>query len=192
MVPFLLHACLGLCVAVCALLFCLLYATPDIGYDIYTGVVHCFCGVVSKTSPHSAFILHILSGLLLLCLCAKAVDSEEKQTGTILLSGIFFVSLTGLLSFDIIKYTAIHSVFVLILFISALAFSLYSLQWANSELHRAGTIAFCIALGIFFLNPLLDGFPFYFEEITAWNVTNHVQLICITAMLFMFGVYVYS
>jgi hypothetical protein len=188
-IPMILRVSLGMCSAVCFLLSGLFYATPDLGFCSFTGTLSCFCQIVSKTSPHFAFLLHILSGLLLICLCTRAT---EKQTETLILSGFVFIGLNGLLSFDIRKCKCAHFGFVFTLFISALVFSL--LEWNDSGgvWHRAGTIAYCVGLGLLFLNPFLDHFVFDFEEMTAINIANHMQLLCITAMVFMFGVFVYT
>jgi hypothetical protein len=193
MIPLILHVCLGMCLAVCVLLSGLFYATPDLGYCSYTGTLSCFCQIILKTSPHFQFLLNTLSGLLLLCLCAQSATVDEKETGTLIISIIFFIAFTGILSFDIMKYTDIHFVFVFTLFISALVFSLYSLEWnGDSVWHKTGTIAYCIGFCLLFLVPLLNHFLFNFEQMTAVNIANHIQLLCITAMILMFGVYVYS
>jgi hypothetical protein len=193
MIPLILHVCLGICLGVCVLLSGLFYATPDLGYCSRTGTLSCFCQIISKTSPHFEFLLNTLAGLLLLCLCAHSATVDEKQNGTLFLSITFFISLTGILSFDIVKCTSIHFVFVFMLFISALVFSQYSLEWNGDNMwHKTGAIAYCVGFCLLFLFPLLNHFLFDFERMTAVNINNHIQLLCIAAMILMFGVYVYS
>lgn len=186
MIPIILRVSLGMCSAVCFLLSGLFYATPDLGFCSVTGTLSCFCQIISNTSPHFAFLLHMLSGLLLVCLCIR-----ETETGTLILGGLVFIGLNGLLSFDIRQCKCTHFGFVFILFISALVFSLYSSS-AGGVWHRAGTIAYCVGFCLLLLNPFLDRFVFNCEEMTAINIANHMQLLCIAAMVFMFGVFVYS
>jgi hypothetical protein len=199
-VPVLLHIGLGMCVGVCALLLGLFYSTPGIGYSAFhdTGknCVHCFCIVICKTSPHFGFLLHVLSGVLLLALCIQAMheeDSADRQTVTLVLAIIFFVSFTGLLSFDLMHHTDVHCVFVTVLFTSALVFSLYSLHLDNAW-HMAGTAAYCVALAVFFLSPSVECLLSGCDDLDriAVNTINCSQLICITTLVFVLGVYVYT
>ncbi len=225
-------------VGVCGLLLGLFLFTPDLGYSRRDGNIHCFCGIVARTQPHFAFLLHVVSGLLLLALFAQGsndtttttttnnnniqnittttttagqwmtatttttttttstITEKQTETTTLILSIVIFVCLTGLLSFDILTYPCIHSIFVVILFTTALVFSLHSLHWQTNGWHCAGTIAYAVTLGMLLLYSLPYNYccflVFFCEPDTALNITKQLQLLCAAALVFMFSVYVYS
>ena len=184
----LLHLCLAMGVAVCALLSGLFYATPGLGYSEEYGIVYCFCRIIAMTEPHFSFMLCVVSGLLALSLCERVSTStnEAVSLGLILL---FHVCLSGIFSFDIMNFSDIHRVFLTGLIIVSLGFSLMVLDWDNGW-NKAGAVVYLSLTGIFIaISPLL--WVLYFEYNSAINIINHIQLAWIGAMVFMFGTYVY-
>jgi hypothetical protein len=184
---------LALSSALCALLLAMFYATPGLGYSVRKGTMRCFCVIVARTEPHFGFLLSITSGLLLLSLFLHGCKEEETARTVLFPSLTLFISLTGLLSFDLPTHAEIHCTFVLVFFISALVLCIDTLVQWDDQWRSAGAVAFTCAIGVYFLNLLVDCTLFCeCEHGTAVDVTNHLQLICIAALVFMLGAYVYS
>jgi hypothetical protein len=182
----LLHICLAMGVAVCALLSGLFYATPGLGYCEEYGILYCFCRIIAMTEPHFSFMLCVVSGLLALSLCER-VGGEVVSLGLVLL---FHVCLSGIFSFDIVNYSDTHSVFLTGLIIVSLVFSLLVLDWENVW-NKAGAVVYLSLSGIFIAVPAVL-WVLSFDRYSAINIINHVQLAWIVSMVFMFGAFVYS
>ena len=183
----LLHICLAAGVAVCALLSGLFYATPGLGYCEQHGIVYCFCGIIAMTEPHFSFLLCVVSGLLALSLCERVGGDEVVSLCVILL---FHVCLSGIFSFDIIKYPNTHSMFLTVIIIVSLVFSLSVLNW-DSAWNKAGAVVYLLLTGVFITTPIVL-WVLCFDDHSSINTINHVQLAWIVSMVFMFGVFVYS
>ena len=176
----LLHVCLALGVAVCALLLGFFYATPGLGYCAQHGVVHCFCWILSMTDPHFSFLLCLVSGLLALC----GAPAEEVGLAVVLL---FHVCLLGLLSFDARKDPSVCNAFLTGLVLTSVLISLFVLKWDNAW-NRVGAVVYLSLTGIW----ITAAACLWVSRLDMITAINLLQLAWIGAMVFMFGTYVYS
>ena len=178
--------CLAIVLAVCVMLAGLFYSTPDWGYERDTGVLNSFCYVVFKSSPHFPFLLHILVGLLSLALCMKV----GGDVFALVLITLYSIGLTGLFSFDVMSYCKVHSIFLLIIVTASILFSSFVLSWEN-DWHKAGIVVYSSTFVVFILLSIVCEYV-WSDMCTAMNVVNHCQVVWISSMVFMFGVYVFS
>jgi hypothetical protein len=178
--------CLAMVITVCVMLSGLFYSTPDLGFDEETGTLNCFCFLVAKTSPHFPFLLQILTGLLSLTLCMRV----GGDVFALVLTVLFNISLTGLFSFDVVSHKIVHLVFLLLIIIISLIFSTFILDWVDGW-HKAGMVVYSSTSVIFLFMPLVL-YYMWFDFCTAINVQNYWQIVWISSMVFMFGVYVFS
>lgn len=184
----LLHLCLALGVAVCALLSGLFYATPGLGYCEKHGILHCFCQIIAMTEPHFSFLLCVVSGLLALSLCERVGGNE---VGSLSLVILFHICLSGIFSFDIVHHPNTHSVFLALLIIVSLVFSLLVLNWGGAW-NKAGAVVYLLLTGVLLIAAPVALRALRFEDCSSINIINHVQVAWIVSMVFMFGVFVYS
>lgn len=188
MLPLSLQICLASSIAVCYLLLGFFYATPGLGHTSSNGSLNCVCKIIAKTGPHFVFLLHIVCGLLLLSLFARACNEGTlvKQTLALAMSIVFFICFTGLLSFDIVNFKDLHGIFTVLVYGSVLVFSVFVLNWDN-RWHLAGAIIFVVAFGVLHLYRLLV----YYAQNEEDDTTIYLQLVCISALVFVLCMYIY-
>ena len=176
---------------ICTLLTCLFVVTPNLGYDVYTGVLRSFGDINSRTSPHFPFLMHILFGLLSLSLCVRVdkIESEDGKLFAMVLVLLYHVAFVGVVSFDTNSNWGIHNFFVNMLFIVSLVICWSLLSW-TVPLHQAGMLFFSVTLAAsVFLVWCLDAAGI--EDVTVSNLAHSLGYVWLISWFFMFAVYVF-
>jgi hypothetical protein len=172
----LLAVCLGVTVFACLIVSACFYITPGLGFNSRGGV-NCFGSIVAKTSPHFAFLIQVVFGLLALRLSLTTGDTAS------VLAIVLYVCGTGFLSFDAITYTTIHDCFVVGFAVDVLLFSIVVLRWDNT-MQRTGTIVHVAATCVCILFALVC-------NITGGS-SSSVQIVWLLGTLTMFGLFICS
>jgi hypothetical protein len=185
----LLHVSLVMFMIICALLTCLFIATPNLGYDVITGVVRSFSEINTKTSPHFPFLMHILFGLLSLCLCVRvdAIESEDGKLHAMVLVLLYHVAFVGVVSFD--THSNMQNLFLNILLIVSLVVCWSLLDWAV-PLHKAGMIFFSVTSAAVTL-IVWGAEAAEFDEDTISTLAHSLGYVWVISWFFMFSVYVF-
>ena len=187
----LLHVCLVMFLIICTLLTCLFVVTPNLGYDVYTGVLRSFGDINSRTSPHFPFLMHILFGLLSLSLCVRVdkIESEDGKLFAMVLVLLYHVAFVGVVSFDQHSNWDMHNFFGGMLAIVSLVICWSLLSW-TVPLHQAGMLFFSVTLAAsVFLVWCLDAAGI--EDVIVSNLAHSLGYVWLISWFFMFAVYVF-
>jgi hypothetical protein len=187
----LLHVCLVMFMVICALLTCLFLATPNLGYDVFTGVVRSFSEINTMTSPHFPFLMHILFGLLSLCLCMRvdAIESEDGKLNAMVLVLLCHLAFVGVVSFDARTNLGILNFFLNMLLIVSLVVCWSLLDWAV-PLHQAGMILFSV-VSVAVTLIVGGAVAAELDELSLSTLAHSLGYVWIVAWFFMFSVYVF-
>ena len=176
---------------ICTLLTCLFVVTPNLGYDVYTGVLRSFGDINSRTSPHFPFLMHILFGLLSLSLCVRVdkIESEDGKLFAMVLVLLYHVAFVGVVSFDQHSNWDMHNFFGGMLAIVSLVICWSLLSW-TVPLHQAGMVFYSVAFVVnVFLMPGL--YAAGIEDDIVLNSAYTWRYVCLISWFFMFAVYVF-
>ena len=175
----------------------LLYVTPKLGYDPFTGVIQLFSFILADTGPHFGFLISVGFGFLSLSLCMK----DELSIGGNILILTTLVCLLGLINFDVNDHLKLHNTFVVGFSVAVSVFCLYALRWNTSDnnnnvFHVTGVILHCIVSGLLYCTTLYTFLKDNGDKSTIttsfyMNIHSCLQITWIMATLFMFGVYIF-
>lgn len=95
-------------VAVTVVTFAVFYSYTDCRCNAeFGGQMHCVSGIILSNKPLFGFLVHGVGGMVLLAAGLKARESEWPETSLLMLA-MMYVSLSGVVSFDVRDFKPMH------------------------------------------------------------------------------------